>query len=407
MFGKRKIEILLVRTALVLLVAVLFALVFRLTKSSDEALEGPSPDQGFTQPDLAAGESLLEVQALIDRHQSEGELLFLLDEVQAPIYESYQVGVTETTLPASDLSATPSSGADDSPSAENNRFKSVDIRYYVLSEEGLNFREGPSTSSPVKQKLAYGMGIRVIGLSDDWAQVRLDGNKIGYVSKAYISQYPPVTTTASTSPQTTAKATSTATAATTQTSSTTKAPSGSPSVSPSVSPLKFVVSGGQNAMVRANLELLKNNGLINKAGSPSINRHYASFEENDNGTITVDGMTFSYLEKYGTRYATHYDGLTVCAHQIAANGGRCRLGHTTATNHNTGSGVPAQRGLVAVGPQDIAIYPRGTVLFIRGYGMAVVGDRSGGNFDLCYDAGECAYLTRSNSVSAIYVISRP
>lgn len=403
MSGKRKIEILLVRTALVLVVAVFVALVFRLTKSTDEAYEGPSPDPSFTLPDPAAGESLLEVQALIDRHQSEGELLFLLDEVQAPVYESYEVGVTQSTLPASELSATPSSGADDSPSAENDTFKSVDIRYYVLSEEGLNFREGPSTSSPVKQKLAYGMGIRVIGLSDGWAQVRLDGNEIGYVAKAYISQYPPVTTTASTSPQTTAKATSTSTTATTQTSTTTK----TSTVSPSVSPLKFVVSGGQNAMVRANLELLKNNGLINKAGSPSINRHYASFEENDDGTITVDGMTFSYLEKYGTRYATHYDGLTVCAHQIATNGGRCRLGHTTATNHNTGSGVPAQRGLVAVGSQDVSIYPRGTVLFIRGYGMAVVGDRSAGNLDLCYDAGESAYLTRSNSVSAIYVISRP
>ena len=84
MFGKRKIEILLVRTALVLLVVVLIALVFRLTKSSDELLEGPSPDPGFTQPDLAVGESLLEVQALIDRHQSEGELLFLLDESRHP-----------------------------------------------------------------------------------------------------------------------------------------------------------------------------------------------------------------------------------------------------------------------------------------------------------------------------------
>lgn len=405
MFGKRKIEILLVRTALVLLVVVLIALVFRLTKSSDELLEGPSPDPGFTQPDLAVGESLLEVQALIDRHQSDGELLFLLDEVQAPVYESYAGGVPESTLPAIDLSETPSSGADDSPPVENNAFRSVDIRYYVLSEEGLNFREGPSTSSPVKQKLGYGMGIRVIGLSDDWAQVRLDGNVIGYVSKAYISQYPPVTTTASTSTQAATSKTTTSMTdkATTQTSATAKAPS----ATPSVSPLKFVVSGGQNAMVRANLELLKNNGLINKSGSPSINRHYASFEENDDGTITVDGMTFSYLEKYGPRYATHYDGLTVCAHQIAANGGRCRLGHTTATNHNTGSGVPAQRGLVAVGSQDIAIYPRGTVLFIRGYGMAVVGDRSGGNLDLCYDAGECAYLTRSNSVSAIYVIARP
>ena len=113
------------------------------------------------------------------------------------------------------------------------------------------------------------------------------------------------------------------------------------------------------------------------------------------------------MDKYGQRFATHYDGVAVCRHQIKSRGGKCRLGHTDPANHSTGSGIPAQRGLVAVGAGEIGIFPRGTVLFIRGYGFAVVADRSGGNLDLCYDADECKLLTRSNSVSAIYVIARP
>lgn len=398
---------------MVLCAAVLLALVFRLINSSDEKLDGSSRLPVFSQPDLAAGESLLEVEPYIDRHQPDGELLFLKDQVQAPVHHGLEVQVTEAKVPDPTPSTTTTTTttallSNEPTSSKADPFKSVDLRYYVLSEDGLNFRESPSTSSPIKQKLDYGMAIRVIGLSDDWAKVRLAGQEIGYVAKAYISQYPPQTTATSPVAPTTTKppATSQATT-TTQAPSQTNPPTSGNSGSPSLSPLKFIVTGGQNAMVRANLDLLKNNGLINKTGSPSVNRHYASFTDNGDGTITVDGMTFSYLDKYGSRYATHYDGLEVCAQQIRANGGRCRLGHTTATNHSTGSGVPAQRGIVAVGAQDIGIYPRGTVLFVRGYGMAVVGDRSGGNFDLCYDAGECGILTRSNSVSAIYVISRP
>ena len=395
---------------MVLCAAVLLALVFRLINSSDERIEEASREVAFSQPDLAAGESLLEVQAYIDRHQPDGELLFLKDQVQAPVHEVLEIQVTEAAVPdpIPPSSTSTSLLLNDPPSSKADPFKSVDIRYYVLSEDGLDFRESPSTSAPIKQKLDYAMAIRVIGLSDDWAKVRLAGEEIGYVAKAYISQYPPETTATSPPVQTTTKppATSQATT-TTQAPSQTLPPASGNSGSPSLSPLKFIVTGGQNAMVRANLDLLKNNGLINKAGSPSVNRHYASFSDNGDGTITVDGMTFSYLDKYGSRYATHYDGLAVCAQQIRVNGGRCRLGHTTATNHSTGSGVAAQRGIVAGGAQDIGIYPSGTALSDRGYGTAVVGDRSGGNFDLCYDAGECSILTRSNSVSAIYVISRP
>jgi 3D (Asp-Asp-Asp) domain-containing protein/SH3-like domain-containing protein len=392
-------------TALVLIAAVFVVFIFRLITSDDEEYI-ENPIYQVTDPSVAEGENLLEIEGFIDRHQPEGELAFLLDEAQAPIHtEAFVIQESEETKPPTtqvsdeSLSTTPTQTIRETTTTKavsGTTFREVDIRYYVLSEDGLNFREAPSTQAPVKQKLEYGMGIRVIALGDDWVKVRLAGEEIGYVSKKYISQYPPVTTTlATTQPQTTKAPSTTAV-------NTTKAPSGQGS-----SPIKFVTTGGQNAMVAANLNLLKSNGLINKAGSPSINRHYANFTDNGDGTITVDGVTFHYIDHYGSRYATHYDGLEVCQQQIKARGGKCSLGHTTPTNHHTGSGVMAQRGIVAVGAQDIGIYPRGTVLFVRGYGMAVVGDRSGGNFDLSYDPGECAHLTRSNSVSAIYVISRP
>ena len=392
-------------TALVLIAAVFVVFIFRLITSDDEEYI-ENPIYQVTDPSVAEGENLLEIEGFIDRHQPEGELAFLLDEAQAPIHtEAFVIQESEETKPPTtqvsdeSLSTTPTQTTRETTTTKavsGTTFREVDIRYYVLSEDGLNFREAPSTQAPVKQKLEYGMGIRVIALGDDWVKVRLAGEEIGYVSKKYISQYPPVTTTlATTQPQTTKAPSTTAV-------NTTKAPSGQGS-----SPIKFVTTGGQNAMVAANLNLLKSNGLINKAGSPSINRHYANFTDNGDGTITVDGVTFHYIDHYGARYATHYDGLEVCQQQIKARGGKCSLGHTTPTNHHTGSGVMAQRGIVAVGAQDIGIYPRGTVLFVRGYGMAVVGDRSGGNFDLSYDPGECAHLTRSNSVSAIYVISRP
>ena len=392
-------------TALVLIAAVFVVFIFRLITSDDEEYI-ENPIYQVTDPSVAEGENLLEIEGFIDRHQPEGELAFLLDEAQAPIHtEAFVIQESEETKPPTtqvsdeSLSTTPTQTIRETTTTKavsGTTFREVDIRYYVLSEDGLNFREAPSTQAPVKQKLEYGMGIRVIALGDDWVKVRLAGEEIGYVSKKYISQYPPVTTTlATTQPQTTKAPSTTAV-------NTTKAPSGQGS-----SPIKFVTTGGQNAMVAANLNLLKSNGLINKAGSPSINRHYANFTDNGDGTITVDGVTFHYIDHYGARYATHYDGLEVCQQQIKARGGKCSLGHTTPTNHHTGSGVMAQRGIVAVGAQDIGIYPRGTVLFVRGYGMAVVGDRSGGNFDLSYDPGECAHLTRSNSVSAIYVISRP
>lgn len=404
---KRKSETLLIATALVMIAAVSVALIARLGGSDGVGTESLP---GFTEPVLAAGESLLEVEGFIDRHQPDSELMILLDEVQAPIDDPDEVPLLESRQTEGEMTeASTQPTTEKITTTSGTTFREVDIRYYVLSEKGLNFREAPSTNSPSRSKLEYGDAIRVIGLSDEWAKVRLTGYEIGYVARDFISQYPPktsATTTTTTTTTTSKAAVTTKVPTTTQVPATTAKPSGG-SYSPSVSPYKFVLSGSSDAMARANFNILSSNGLINKAGSSSINRHYEEFSDNGDGTITVDGVIFSYIEKYGQRYATHYDGLEVCRQSIRANGGKCWLGHTSPVNHNTGSGIPAQRGIVAVPASETSIYPRGTVVFVRGYGLAVVGDRSNRYFDLCYDAGECGKLTRSNSVSGIYVIARP
>ncbi|MGI6614353.1 MAG: SH3 domain-containing protein [Fastidiosipila sp.] len=401
---KRKIDKILLTTATVLVATVFVALLFRLIndgQARDPEENGPH----LTQPAWVAEEGLFNVEGLIDRHHPDNELIFLLDEVQAPVNENTHSPVTSpVTRPKATIrprKTVPVSMSTET-STPNTTFREVDLRYYVLSESGLNLREGPSTDSPVKQLLEYGQPLRVIALSNDWAKVRLAGYEIGYVAKRYISQYPPATTTTVT--------TTTTTPATTPQPTTTVAPTTTRKPvdkGQGESSFTFVLSGTPDGIARANFNIIKEGGLINKEISPSINRHYNDFTDNGDGTITVDGLTFGFLDQYGSRYATHYDGVEVCRQQIKARGGTCRQGHTTPTNHNTGSGIPAQRGLIAVGASEIDIFPRGTVLFIKGYGFGVVADRSGGSLDLCYDPDECSLLTRSNSVSAIYVIARP
>jgi len=124
--------------------------------------------------------------------------------------------------------------------------------------------------------------------------------------------------------------------------------------------------------------LLKENGRQN----------YETFSDNGNGTITVDGKIFAY-ESVSKRRITSYDGLEVCMHMGD---------HSPAINHNTFSGIPAQRGLVATYGKRIdgKIYPTlpmGTVVFIEDYGLGVIADLHAvhSNHDLldaCFDPGE-------------------
>jgi uncharacterized protein YabE (DUF348 family)/3D (Asp-Asp-Asp) domain-containing protein len=137
---------------------------------------------------------------------------------------------------------------------------------------------------------------------------------------------------------------------------------------------------------------------------------YASFKDNGNGTITVDGKTFAYTSMK-KRTIVMYDGLEVCLQ----NG--C---HDPPINHNTFSGVPAQRGIVAVAGKKVngkftgTALPMGTILFVEGYGLGVVGDVNGAKtnldlIDVCYNAGEIrdGIANLGKSYSRVYILKTP
>ncbi|HHW94066.1 MAG TPA: SH3 domain-containing protein [Clostridiaceae bacterium] len=455
---KRKIDVLLMTTALVLVAALFVAFSIRLIINSREAepaalfanddeltpyssVIGVPPDGKVH--DVTSSETVrsledeFEIAGFIDRNLP--DLEYTLQPIDTSL-EELDGSHEKTTTPTSTISAprspktTKSATKNKTTSTRDPKaFESVDIRYYANSKVGLNLRESPSTNSEIIEKLEYGTSLRVIGLSKEWAKVRLPGKLIGYVSRDFITKYrpateptktvPPTTTTAKpatrktttpktttvkkTTKSTTVKTTSkTTTPQTTTAKTTTKSTTEKTTVKPPEGPFQFVnpPSGGSNKVAHTNFNLIKQYGFINKEGSPSINRHYDSFTDNGDGTITVDGMTLSYVKAMPGRRATFYDGLAVCEYQIKRYG-VCKGGHTTPVNHPTASGILAQRGIVAVSKADASIYPRGTVVFVRGYGMAVVGDRSGGCFDLCYDAGECWSLTRRNWTNGIYIIT--
>jgi len=138
-----------------------------------------------------------------------------------------------------------------------------------------------------------------------------------------------------------------------------------------------------------NQTVLRSFDAISKYILRNGNTSYNTFSDNGNGTITVDGRVYAVTDKR-SRTVTVYDGLDVCQQKGC---------HTPAINHNTASGVPAQRGLVATyayreGDKVIGTaLPMGTLVFVEGYGLGVVADVHGAKtnvdmLDVCYDPGE-------------------
>ncbi|MDW7657658.1 MAG: G5 domain-containing protein [Bacillota bacterium] len=140
------------------------------------------------------------------------------------------------------------------------------------------------------------------------------------------------------------------------------------------------------------------------------NSNYKSFKDNGNGTITVDGKTFSFIQQ-DKRVITMYDGLECCLQAGC---------HNPPINHNTASGIPAQRGLVASYGHKVngkfvgTTLPLGTILFIEGYGLAVIADTHGVHrdpnlIDACYDAGEIrsGEVTWGKQTKRVYIIALP
>lgn len=143
---------------------------------------------------------------------------------------------------------------------------------------------------------------------------------------------------------------------------------------------------------------------------PQGSKSYSSYTDNGDGTITVDGQVFQYTSAK-SHPITMYDGLEVCINKGC---------HSPAKNHNTYSGLPAQRGIVASygvvqnGRIVGSVVPMGTILFIEGYGLGVVGDVNGainnqGLIDLGYGPGETlnGTATIGRSSAQVYVLQLP
>lgn len=134
--------------------------------------------------------------------------------------------------------------------------------------------------------------------------------------------------------------------------------------------------------------------------TPNGKLNYLEYRDNGDGTITVDGRTFAYTEKK-VRVVTSYDGVEWCT--IGHRNPELYPNCVIPREHATFSGLPARRGIVATyGFREIVggdrrwvgtALPMGTVVFIVGYGLGVVGDihnsRTGPTMlDACYDPRE-------------------
>lgn len=167
-----------------------------------------------------------------------------------------------------------------------------------------------------------------------------------------------------------------------------------------VSDLAFTSPGSTAAAVNNYAiiaSLLRYNGALS----------YNNFSDNGDGTITVDGVTFAVASGPTSYYTTYYDGYEcakVTDYQYAVtapNGYMC---------NKTASGILAARGVIST--SQSGGLPMGTVVFVEGYGLGVVGDYGGfgaGMLDLSLDAGEIesAGLSLSSLNRNVYIISTP
>jgi 3D (Asp-Asp-Asp) domain-containing protein len=124
--------------------------------------------------------------------------------------------------------------------------------------------------------------------------------------------------------------------------------------------------------------------------------NYQTFTDNHDGSITVDGRTFSVISE-AKHNITAYDAVEW---YVISHGGRSKFPPGTAIPEGpTFSGIPARRGIVATyafkesGKWVATRMPMGTVLFIERYGLAVVGDihhvtHDIDRIDLAYDPRE-------------------
>lgn len=276
-----------------------------------------------------------------------------------------QTGYVMTNLLTDTVPTTPPTTAAPTEPA----FTAVSKVMYTTT--GANVRQTASTSGSILVTLQGGVAVNVTGIGQGWTRILLSSGTTGYVSSGLLSDTKPVV------PETTTPPTST------------NPPAGGTNT------LNFTNPGTTQAAVY-------NFNLISPYLKRNGDKSYASFVDNGNGTITVDGLTFSYTS-VASHGMTHYDGVAVSRY----------LGENPPRNRPTSSGIMAQRGIVAMKLVASGGLPFGTVVFVEGYGLAIVGDRgltgsSSVTVDLCYDADESPYVRPYGwAIQRMYVIAIP
>lgn len=89
-------------------------------------------------------------------------------------------------------SANPTASPSPSPSAGANAIPEGTGQTGYVTGDGVNFREGASTTSKVISTLAWGKQITIYSISNGWANVVVDG-RAGYISASYVSYTKPTT----------------------------------------------------------------------------------------------------------------------------------------------------------------------------------------------------------------------
>ncbi len=278
---------------------------------------------------------------------------------------------TAATTAKATASKTTASKTKETSKQTENAFK--DNKKTLYATTSLILRSGPGTSYDKLATVSPGTKINQIATNDKWSKVTLANGKSGYMLSSYLSSKKPAE---SSKPAETTKATSTTKPAstTTKTESTTAG-----TEKPKLANLNLVKpQGGKfnsaynrsaavSNIVRVQKLIKRNTG---KAGQ-SYNTFSINAEEK---TITIDGLILNLRSaepeiKHNTWYG-HDKGVL---------------------SNKTASGAPTQMGMIATHLEGWGEnIPFGTVLFVEGYGIGVIGDvgrlvASETGIDLCVD----------------------
>lgn len=160
-----------------------------------------------------------------------------------------------------------------------------------------------------------------------------------------------------------------------------------PNNPPITSDIAFA-SPGHTQSAFTNLSLIS--GLLKPNGLAT----YSNYTVNNDHTITVDGITFAYDSSYTSTLVTGYDGALL-------------------NSYMTASGLSTQRGIVASSFTEYGGLPFGTVLFVDGFGLVVVGDRNrmghidSTALDICFNNGELVdgSINPGKTSRQVYILS--